>query len=214
MGTVWGAKGLDFYLLDLVRGRFEAPDLRQQILARRSATRSTRRSLKIPNRPGDRPGPAAQQYHVVLNPPRLDKQARFLAQSARFEAGQVFVPQDAPWLADWLQELLAFPNGGTTTRWIPRARRCIACPTECMRSMRRASPDRGRPGESAPSAFSRQATKREHASLLSATVSSPFSRARERLLPEFGRVEHAPATSIVSPHWIATLSCRFRAADL
>ena len=27
VGTVWGAKGLDFYLLDVVRGRFEVPDL-------------------------------------------------------------------------------------------------------------------------------------------------------------------------------------------
>ncbi|WP_303829408.1 hypothetical protein [Asticcacaulis taihuensis] len=33
VGTVWGMKGLDFYLLDLVRGRFEAPDLRRQIIA-------------------------------------------------------------------------------------------------------------------------------------------------------------------------------------
>ena len=49
VGTVWGAKGLDFYLLDCVRGRFEAPQLRQQILASRSATGSIRRSLKIPN---------------------------------------------------------------------------------------------------------------------------------------------------------------------
>ena len=34
-----------------------------------------------------------------------------LAQSARFEAGQVYVPQDAPWLAGWMSELLAFPTG-------------------------------------------------------------------------------------------------------
>ena len=47
----------------------------------------------------------------ILRRPRFDKQARFLAQSARFEAGQVFVPQDAPWLAGWMSELLAFPNG-------------------------------------------------------------------------------------------------------
>ena len=32
VGTVWGAKGLDFYLLDLVRDRFEVPDLRRKIL--------------------------------------------------------------------------------------------------------------------------------------------------------------------------------------
>jgi predicted phage terminase large subunit-like protein len=48
---------------------------------------------------------------VVLRPVRFDKEARFLAQSARFESGQVHVPERAPWLATWLNELLAFPNG-------------------------------------------------------------------------------------------------------
>ncbi len=33
------------------------------------------------------------------------------AQSARIEAGHVFLPRGAPWLADFLHELLAFPNG-------------------------------------------------------------------------------------------------------
>lgn len=37
VGTVWGAVGLDFYLLDVLRGRFEAPTLRRQIV-RLSAT--------------------------------------------------------------------------------------------------------------------------------------------------------------------------------
>jgi len=47
----------------------------------------------------------------VLQRPRFDKQARFMAQSARFESGQVHAPRDAPWLASWMDELLAFPNG-------------------------------------------------------------------------------------------------------
>ncbi|MDG2571012.1 phage terminase large subunit, partial [Vibrio parahaemolyticus] len=51
------------------------------------------------------------EWRAILRRPRFDKEARFLAQSARFESGQVHVPQDAPWLAGWLDELLAFPNG-------------------------------------------------------------------------------------------------------
>lgn len=43
--------------------------------------------------------------------PQFDKEARLLAQSVRFEARQVHVPQEAPWLADYIQELMAFPNG-------------------------------------------------------------------------------------------------------
>ena len=34
-----------------------------------------------------------------------------LAQTPRFEAGHVFFPNDAPWLAVLMNELLAFPNG-------------------------------------------------------------------------------------------------------
>ena len=33
VGTVWGLKGSDVYLLDVVRGRYEMPDLRRQITA-------------------------------------------------------------------------------------------------------------------------------------------------------------------------------------
>jgi predicted phage terminase large subunit-like protein len=50
------------------------------------------------------------QMSVRLWPARFDKEARFAAQSARFESGQVHVPE-APWLAAWMEELLAFPNG-------------------------------------------------------------------------------------------------------
>ena len=42
---------------------------------------------------------------------RLEKQARLLAQAPMFEAGQVLLPREAPWLATYLAELLAFPNG-------------------------------------------------------------------------------------------------------
>jgi predicted phage terminase large subunit-like protein len=47
----------------------------------------------------------------VLSRPRFDKVARLLAQAARFEAGQVFLPREASRLADYLAELLAFPTG-------------------------------------------------------------------------------------------------------
>jgi len=36
---------------------------------------------------------------------------RMVAQSAKIEAGHIYLPKDAPWLATFLRELLAFPNG-------------------------------------------------------------------------------------------------------
>lgn len=43
--------------------------------------------------------------------PQRDKVARLLAQAVRFEAGQAHLPGNAPWLATYVNELLAFPNG-------------------------------------------------------------------------------------------------------
>jgi hypothetical protein len=42
---------------------------------------------------------------------RLGGEARLLAQAPKFEAGQVLLPKDASWLATYISELLAFPNG-------------------------------------------------------------------------------------------------------
>jgi predicted phage terminase large subunit-like protein len=36
---------------------------------------------------------------------------RMVAQSAKIEAGHVYLPKSAPWLGDFLTELLSFPNG-------------------------------------------------------------------------------------------------------
>ena len=43
--------------------------------------------------------------------PQGDKVTRMEAECARIEAGHVVLPRDAPWLAVFLNELLAFPNG-------------------------------------------------------------------------------------------------------
>jgi predicted phage terminase large subunit-like protein len=113
VGTVWGAIGQEFYLLDVVRDRLESPDLRRQILelSRRHRVDATliedtelgRALVQDLMRVGD--------LHPMLTKPRFDKLSRLLAQAARFEAGQVYLPSDAPWLATYLTELLAFPSG-------------------------------------------------------------------------------------------------------
>ena len=43
--------------------------------------------------------------------PQGDKLTRMEAECARIEAGHVVLPREAPWLAQLLAELLAFPNG-------------------------------------------------------------------------------------------------------
>ena len=49
--------------------------------------------------------------YPLLQRSKFDKTARLLAQAARFEAGQVYLPREAEWLGAYLSELLAFPAG-------------------------------------------------------------------------------------------------------
>ena len=113
VGTVWGAVGLDYYLLDVVRGRWEFWELRREVVAL-----SKRWDANVTLIEKTQLGHALLQdlrrtkaLAPILVEPRHDKETRLLAQSARFEAGQVHLPTDAPWLGEYLGELLAFPNG-------------------------------------------------------------------------------------------------------
>ena len=40
-----------------------------------------------------------------------DKETRLSRHEGRFEAGRILLPSEAPWLADFENELLAFPSG-------------------------------------------------------------------------------------------------------
>lgn len=109
-----GVTKRDYYLLDVWRGRLEFPELRRKLIE--LARRHNPTALLI-----EKSGPG---LHLVqdlrTNPeqgvrtpigitPEGDKIVRMEAQCARFEAGQVHLPEDAPWLGDLLHELLAFP---------------------------------------------------------------------------------------------------------
>jgi predicted phage terminase large subunit-like protein len=112
VGTIWGLRAGDIYLLDVRRGKYEVPELRRQIIAahhehRASATliedsdigRAVSQELRREGR-----------IRPICPKPRYDKLARLLAQSPRFEEGRVLLPREAPWLADYIGELLGFPR--------------------------------------------------------------------------------------------------------
>jgi predicted phage terminase large subunit-like protein len=50
------------------------------------------------------------QLDVIGRQPKGDKPVRMQRHEARFEAGNILLPKEAPWLADFLAELLGFPN--------------------------------------------------------------------------------------------------------
>ncbi|UZF91318.1 phage terminase large subunit [Bosea sp. NBC_00550] len=111
VGTVWGAVGQTYYLIDLVRGRWEAPQLRRKMieLAQKHAVDATLIEDTELGRALSQDLRRSRALYPLLQQSRVEKTARLMAQAARFEAGQVFLPQQADWLAGYLSELLAFP---------------------------------------------------------------------------------------------------------
>jgi predicted phage terminase large subunit-like protein len=66
--------------------------------------------------------------------PDRDKIARMAIASVKFEAGNIYLPEEAPWLSDLEAELFAFPAPFTTTSAIPSARRSTTSEVSARRS--------------------------------------------------------------------------------
>lgn len=113
--TTWVVVDNDYYLHHVWRDRLAFPQLRSKVsdlgrhynvdvlLIERAGIGLNLFQELFRNRERDIPKPIG-----IL--PEGDKVARLEAQSVRFEAGQVHLPEDRPWLDDFLRELLAFPN--------------------------------------------------------------------------------------------------------
>ena len=56
-------------------------------------------------------------YPVVPHDPRqIDKVSRMRVQSLEIEGGLMFLPREAPWLEEFLNEVRRFPNGAHDDR--------------------------------------------------------------------------------------------------
>lgn len=104
------------YVLDVFRDRLKFPDLRRQtiMLARRYAVTAiliedaASGTQLIQQLRREQP----LGVPMPLAPRALgDKVTRMSGASQRIEAGELLLPADAPWLAEFLREVLAFPSG-------------------------------------------------------------------------------------------------------
>lgn len=104
--------GQDLLLLDLLRDRLEGPDIEKIIIRLWDQWKPAYVAIE-----------ATQAQLVVVQSLRKkgltvrgltadkDKLSRAIPATVRMEAGQIFVPKSAPWLGDWIEELLYFPKG-------------------------------------------------------------------------------------------------------
>jgi predicted phage terminase large subunit-like protein len=111
--TSWGIMGREAWLLDVLRRRLEYPELRRAVVAeyarwrpdvvliedRASGTQLIQELL------------AEGLSSVARYRPQADKVMRMHAQTAMIENGFVHLPQEAPWLGEYLHELAVFPHG-------------------------------------------------------------------------------------------------------
>ena len=111
--TAWQLDDGAYYLIDLVRGRFEYPQLRDMVIAQ-----AKRHKPSVVLIEDAHTGIAlAQELKKILHmavrpvPVERDKQGRMYVQQDKFYAGLVHFPKGAPFLPELEFELLTFPNG-------------------------------------------------------------------------------------------------------
>ncbi len=111
--STWALSGSRYYLLDIYRERLEFPALQRAVYRLRERWNAdlvilegigAGKSLYQNIRNQDR-----KLWAVVLSPLN-SKQDRASQQSPKFERGEVYVPNKAPWLDTFLSELASFPH--------------------------------------------------------------------------------------------------------
>jgi predicted phage terminase large subunit-like protein len=113
--TTWLMDKRTYYLLDVWRGRLAFPHLKRKVieLARHHAPNHIlieQAGTGLPLVQDLRVNPEPGVPVPIGITAEGSKIARMEAQSARFEAGQVYLPEQAPGLAEYLDEILGFPN--------------------------------------------------------------------------------------------------------
>jgi predicted phage terminase large subunit-like protein len=107
------------YVLDVIRDRFEYPDLKRKVVDVYRDWRNVcdRCELLIENKGSGMSliqELKRENIHAHAIDPQGDKIMRMNAQTARIEAGSVFLPSRANWLDDFRGEILPFPAGRYT----------------------------------------------------------------------------------------------------
>jgi predicted phage terminase large subunit-like protein len=108
---IFGETQNGFYLLDMVRERLDFPALKSRTIAKAAywkpsavliedaaSGQSLIQTLKLETR-----------LPILPVKPLGDKESRASSVSPLFESGRIYLPQQAPWLSDFIDELTSFP---------------------------------------------------------------------------------------------------------
>jgi predicted phage terminase large subunit-like protein len=113
VGQVWGKVGPDYYLIDQVRRRMDFVDTCKAIEHMTAKWPRARRKLVEDKANGSAVASMMKKNMsgIVLIEPEGGKVSRAYAVTDLFEAGNVWLPEDAEWLQEYLDEMQVFPQG-------------------------------------------------------------------------------------------------------
>ena len=109
--TTWLLYEKNYYLIDVLRGRFDYPTLKAQAISHARLHKPDNILIEDAGvgtalvRELENAG-----HSVIPVKPEYDKKIRMAIQAAKFQSGRVYWPNEAPWLADLEAEVFAFPN--------------------------------------------------------------------------------------------------------
>ena len=131
VGQVWGRVGVSCYLLDQVRARMDfTPTLRAiQSLSDRWPMAHLKLIEDAANGPAVISSLKQKVPGIIPVKPDGSKVARAHAVSPGVEAGNVYLPREAPWLREYIEELSAFPNGAHDDQ--------VDCTTQALKRLQR-----------------------------------------------------------------------------
>ena len=147
--TTWGVAGDGYYLLHLWRDRVEFPELKRVFAT--LAERWNPNAILVEDKASGQSliQELKNSTALPLIPVNVDrdKQTRAQAVTPLIEAGKVFLPQSAPWVSDFVEEMASFPNGvhddvvDATTQALnylraePLRWAKVLCPSSCHREV-------------------------------------------------------------------------------
>lgn len=112
-GQTWATNGVDFYLIDRRKKRMDFPETCAEVLDFRKRWPQVKYTIIEKKANGSA---LIKQLNKVISglipwdPGTDSKEGRMHAVSGYFEAGNVWFPEDAPWLPEYLEEIVDFPK--------------------------------------------------------------------------------------------------------
>ena len=112
VGATWLHSGGKHFLIDLVRKQCDYPTLSRLVLEQYAKHKPDALLIEDHGSGSALIQDLRQRYSIGAIPitPTGDKIVRLSIVSPAFERGDIFLPRNAPWLLDFLDELLRFPQ--------------------------------------------------------------------------------------------------------